>query len=349
MNEQKYQEKMKEILKRVSGLTIIGTNDKPEYGNRVADFDVIGNVNGKPFYLIVDIKQKGTPLSIRMAIESLRKIIPQNNTGSPYGVVAAPFISDMGRELCREAGVGCFDLAGNCFLNFGTVYLEIKGNANPSPSEFKLSLFSPKSSRISRVLLSNVTKLWQVQELAKEANVSLGLAFKIKDQLKEEGFLIEENRLLKLVAPERLLNAWTERYSYKRNRIYEFYSNSNAATIEWSVQENCSNNNIKCALALFSGAAQVAPHVRMEKAFLYVEKDIDRLVKTWELKSVSSGANIMLLVPYDKSVFYKTQKIGENLVVSNIQLYLDLKKYKGRGEEAAEFLKQVKLNKELGI
>jgi hypothetical protein len=188
-----------------------------------------------------------------------------------------------------------------------------------------------------------------VQELAKEADVSLGLASNIKDQLKEEGFLIEEGRLLKLIAPERLLNAWSEKYTYKRNSVYEFYSNSNPATIEWAVQENCINNNVKCALALFSGAAQVAPHVRMEKAFLYVEKDIDRLIKTWDFKPVASGSNIMLLVPYDKSVFYKMQKIGENLVVSNIQLYLDLKKYKGRGSEAAEFLKQAKLNKELRI
>jgi hypothetical protein len=188
-----------------------------------------------------------------------------------------------------------------------------------------------------------------VQELAKEADVSLGLASNIKDQLKEEGFLIEEGRLLKLIAPDRLLNAWSEKYSYKRNSVYEFYSNSNVATLEWVIQENCFNNNIKCALALFSGASHVAPHVRMEKAFLYVEKDIDRLVKTWDFKSVASGSNIMLLVPYDKSVFYKTQKIGENVVVSNIQLYLDLRKYKGRGEEAAEFLKQAKLKRELGI
>lgn len=188
-----------------------------------------------------------------------------------------------------------------------------------------------------------------MQELAKEADVSLGLASKIKDQLKEEGFLIEENRLLKLVSPERLLDVWSERYSYKKNRLYEFYSNANVATIEWAVQENCFNNNITCALALFSGAAQVAPHVRMDKAFIYVEKGIEQLAKTLDFNPVTSGPNIMLLEPYDQGVFYKRQKIGKNEVVSNVQLYLDLKKYKGRGEEAAEFLKQVKLNKELGI
>ncbi len=349
INVQQYREVIKETLNRVSGIMMMSVRDKLEIGQKVIDFDIIVQNNGKPYDLMVEIRERGTPLSIKDAIDSLRKIIPANNSDSPYGVIAAPFITDIGRELCRDAGIGCFDLAGNCFFNFGSVYLEIKGNPNPSPYESKLSLFSPKSSRISRVLLSNRTKLWQVQELAKEAEVSLGLTSKIKDQLKEEGFLIEENRLLKLIAPARLLEAWSERYTYKKNRIYEFYSSLNIASIEWAIQENCFNNNIGCALTLFSGAAQVAPHVRMEKTFIYVEKGIDRLAKTLDLKPVASGPNIMLLEPYDQGVFYKTQKVNKKIIVSNIQLYLDLKRYKGRGEEAAEFLKQVNLNRELGI
>ncbi len=349
MDEQKYQELIKLVLGHISGLMVTGINDKLEVGNKVIDFDVIVQIDKKPYDLMVEVIGKGTPLSIKAAIESLRKIIPDRKSETLYGVVAAPFISDVGRQLCCEARMGCIDLAGNCYLNFGSVYLEIKGNPNPSPYKPKFSLFSPKSSRISRVLLSNVMKLWQVQELAKEADVSLGLASKIKDQLKEEGFLIEENRLLKLIAPDRLLDAWSQGYSYKRNRLYEFYSNSNVATIEWAVQSNCLNNNIKCALSLFSGAARVAPHVRMDKAFIYVEKGIDQLAKTLDLKPVATGPNVMLLEPYDQSVFYKTQKIGEDIIVSNIQLYLDLKRYKGRGEEAAEFLKQARLDREFGI
>ncbi|MDP2209212.1 MAG: type IV toxin-antitoxin system AbiEi family antitoxin [Bacteroidota bacterium] len=349
MNEQKYQEILKDVLARIAGLMVMGIRDKLEVGKKVIDFDVLVQIDGKPYDLMVEIKSKGTPLSIRGAIDSLRKIIPEANTGLLYCVAAAPFISDIGRQLCREAGVGCIDLAGNCYINFGSVYLEIKGNPNPTPFKPELSLFSPKSSRISRILLSNVSKLWQVQELAKEAYVSLGLASKIKDQLKEEGFLIEEGRLLKLTAPDRLLDAWSEKYSYKRNRIYEFYSNSNVATLKWAIQENCFNNDIKCALTLFSGAAQVAPHVRMEKVFIYVEKGIDQLAKTLDFKPVASGPNIMLLEPYDQGVFYKTQNVGKNVIVSNIQLYLDLKRYKGRGEEAASFLMQTKLKQELGI
>ena len=32
-----------------------------------------------------------------------------------YGILVAPYFSDAGRQICREAGIGCLDLAGNAF------------------------------------------------------------------------------------------------------------------------------------------------------------------------------------------------------------------------------------------
>jgi hypothetical protein len=62
------------------------------------------------------------------------------------------------------------------------------------------------------------------------------------------------------------------------------------------------------------------------------------LVSPPDLKEVESGANVMLLGPYDEGVFYGTQVIDDIRIVSPIQIYLDLKSYKGGGEEAAEAL-----------
>jgi len=45
---------------------------------------------------------------------------------------------------------------------------------------------------------------------------------------------------------------------------------------------------------------------------------------------------VTLLQPYDEGVLYGLQDIDGINVVSDIQLYLDLKSYKGRGEEAAQ-------------
>jgi len=70
----------------------------------------------------------------------------------------------------------------------------------------------------------------------------------------------------------------------------------------------------------------------------YVHNAREDVASLLNLKEVESGANITLLDPYDEGVFYGTQVIEDIRIVSPLQIYLDLKSYKGRGEEAAEVL-----------
>jgi hypothetical protein len=44
------------------------------------------------------------------------------------------------------------------------------------------------------------------------------------------------------------------------------------------------------------------------------------------------------MTPFDEGILYGAQKVDGATVVSDVQLYLDLAGYKGRGEEAAEFI-----------
>ena len=62
-----------------------------------------------------------------------------------------------------------------------------------------------------------------------------------------------------------------------------------------------------------------------------------------QLKKVETGPNVTLLHPYDDGVLYGLQGINEISVVSDIQLYLDLKSYRGRGEEAAQAILEQRL------
>ncbi len=87
---------------------------------------------------------------------------------------------------------------------------------------------------------------------------------------------------------------------------------------------------------MFSGARKVAPFVRFLRFFAYVDGNTDEIADALQFKKVESGANVSLINPYDEGVFYGLQNINGVNVVSDIQLYLDLKSYKGRGEEAAQ-------------
>ena len=85
-----------------------------------------------------------------------------------------------------------------------------------------------------------------------------------------------------------------------------------------------------------AGASLVSPFVRFTEVWLYLKGDSEKLVSELDLRPVSSGANVVIFVPYDKGVFMGERKIRGKRVVSDIQLFLDLYKFPARGQEQAE-------------
>jgi hypothetical protein len=112
------------------------------------------------------------------------------------------------------------------------------------------------------------------------------------------------------------------------------------ADLERLLAETCEEKKTPYALAGFSSAARYAPMVRYQKAMAYVAGEPADLAERVGLKPVKSGANVNLINPYDEGVFYGAQSRDGAKLTSPLQTYLDLRQIKGRGEEAADFLKQ---------
>jgi len=287
--------------------------------------------------VMVEVKSPGEPRIVRSAIQQLREYLDRMEDA--YPVVAAPYISDDTARICRQNGVGYIDLAGNCFLNFDQIYVERKNYPNPAIEKRQVrSIFSPKSGRIVRVMLSNPGRLWRVQELAKEAKVSLGLASRLKQRLLELEYASEKENGLTLSRPGELLKQWADNYSFRKNKVYDYFSLDEIKELERNLSQYCERRGIAYALTLFSGAALVAPYARYTRGFAYVGNDIREVADSLGLKQVSSGPNFSILEPYDEGVFYGSREIDSMRVVSDVQLYLDLVGFKGRGQESAEFL-----------
>jgi hypothetical protein len=287
--------------------------------------------------VIVEVKSPGEPRIIRAAIQQLREYL--DRTEGAYPMVAAPYISDDTAGICKQNGVGYVDLAGNLLLNFDQLYIERKNYPNPAIERRQVrSIFSPKSSRIVRAMLSNPGRSWQVQELAREAKVSLGLASRLKERLLDLEYASEKENGLTLSRPGELLKQWANNYSFRKNKVYDYFSLDEIKELERNLSQCCERRGIPYALTLFSGAALVAPYMRYTRGFAYVGNDIQEIANSLGLKQVSSGPNFSVLEPYDQGVFYGSREIDNMRVVSDVQLYLDLAGFKGRGEESAEFL-----------
>jgi DNA-binding MarR family transcriptional regulator len=298
------------------------------------------------YSLYFEIKSIGQPRYTRMAVNQLKDKIADKPKS--YGIFGAPYLSEESVRICKENGIGFVDLAGNCFIRIGEIYIDIQGKPNPYPNTRPLkSLFTQKATRAIRVLLCRPKREWFVKALAEEANISIGQASNIKQKLLDHEFIkLGKNRSFQLAAPGKLLQNWAENYTFRKNKITGYYSLDEVKEIEYKLARFCGDKNIQYAFTLTSGASLVSPSVRYNKVFAYVPGSMEDIARELGWKEVSLGPNISLLAPYDEGVLYGLQEVNGSRVVSDVQLYLDLKSYKERGAEAAEFLLENRIRKQ---
>lgn len=333
----KIEDSLRACLQRVPFLEI----DSLERGFILGDapMDIVADVRvaKQRQRLAIEVKSSGQPRVARTAAYRLARVL-ESDPGL-YGVFAAPYISPRTAEICVQEKIGYLDLAGNCRLTFGQVYIEQQGSPNPFTQKRDLrSLYSPKAARVLRVLLTDATKPWRIQAIAEEADVSLGQVANVKSLLEAREWLGSSEAGLLLKDPSSLLAEWAENSNYRKNVSRNYYTLKSVTEIEADLAKACDGEGIRYALSGFSGAARYAPSVRYQRAMAYVSLDVERIAKLLSLKEVTSGANVTFLVPYDEGVLYGTRVVEGICIASPVQVYLDLSGMKGRGEEAAKAL-----------
>lgn len=261
--------------------------------------------------------------------------------GDAVAVLATHYVSDRVAEVCRAHGVGYLDGAGNAHLAAPGLWIDVQGRPNRSPDTRTAErIFAPRSSRIVRVMLEEPARAWQVQELAKTAKVSIGLASRVKRKLVDQAFATDDSEGVRLTDAEKLLHAWSSQHQPTRRRI-PVYSLASPAEFERDVLHWGEQHGVQCALGEFSAAARLAPMVRGGRAVVHVfvprgSDVVDRLMQDLELKPVESGATGELWVTDDEAVFRSSRDVDGVRVTSPLQTYLDLRANPSRGEEAAE-------------
>jgi hypothetical protein len=284
------------------------------------------------------------------------KVYAQRSNQLPF--IGGRFFGEGDRNLAMVEGVNLFDLAGNVYLNTPQVHYEVKVTKNPFADKPTLKeVFSPVSSRLIRVLLASPDKEWGLVALAKEAGVSVGLAYKIITKLVEDKLVDRgENKVISIKSPGEILDRWVRTknsYPSYTQQKYGFYSLKKIPAILEAITTYNNDKFMKYALSFSTGAYLVAPYLtELNKVQMYINHSVD--IDTWkrilDLTPVDRGANVEIYVPYDKGVFYGTQQVtlgqGNDKinVVSNVQIYLDVIGDPARGEEQAEHLRKLRLH-----
>jgi len=293
--------------------------------------------------LVCEVKSLGEPRYLHQAISALKA----GTAG--YGMsaaVIAPYISEDGRTLCRDADINYMDLAGNIFLRFDQVLIDKTTPYKPRRGRGgkAYDVFAPVSSRVLRVLLERPHQAWKFASLSEESGVSLRTAYRVVTTLAERGYVDKKRGAITLSKPAELLDLWAENYQVGLSSVRTYYSLERTfRAFAMQVNDLAQVDRFSYAFTLHAGASLVAPFVRFTDVHFYLDGDMDKLVETLDLRPVEVGGTIHILQPYDAGVFYNRQEPDGLSVVCNTQLYLDLVSYPARGREQAEFLRREKM------
>ncbi len=285
--------------------------------------------------LILQAKATGQPRGARDAANQLLRWAGEYSNAVP--IFAAPYISPAAADILSREGIGYIDLSGNCRLTFDTVYIRREHWPNKQVQRRELrSLYSPKAERVLRILLVEPKRPWRVQMLAQAAGVSIGQASNVKRLLEDREWAGRAVDGIVLSQPGKLLEEWAQNYRFDRNTVRDFYSLDTPAQVEAKLAAVCRDARVDYALTGFSSAMRMAPMVRYQRATAYVAGKVHDIAGRLGLKSVSSGANVSLIEPYDEGVLTGGRDVDGIRIASAVQTYLDLLSFKGRGEEAAQ-------------
>lgn len=200
------------------------------------------------------------------------------------------------------------------------------------------SLFASKAIDIVRVLLVCYPKRWVLRELAREAHVSLGQAFKVTNALIKERLAIRVSPRTELILmePYSLLKRWAALNNFAAHTRFIDYCSSEDDVSKF-LERLKNTKEPEYALTGLAGALLAAPFVRPTNVHIYVnsEEDAGKLARSLGLMPVEESGNVKFAIAKSRDIFYGARDVNGVKVVSDVQLYVDLLNYPARGEEAA--------------
>lgn len=335
-----------------------------EWVRRLAEettaFEIVNAVEGKAkradqrkveWNQVITLSVKPDQRRVDLLVQTRQHLLPNTVLGlfqklkgdRPDGVLllCAPYLSPRVAEMCREQNVSYLDGVGNCWIAAPGLFVHIAGRPNRPAVSKAVDPFSRKSSRVVRTLLTHPQKGWQVQQLAQQAEVSLGLVSKAKTALVEDAYLEERDRLLFVRDGVKLLQGWSTEYRPHVKRV-QLFAIPRSNEIEKRLADWCRTNEVTYALTQLAAAWRYSPMVRYDKSVAYIDRKLETgnklksLLEHLDAREVETGANCILWITDDPAVFTDSKEFDGLKVVSPLQLYLDLMAMSGRGKDAAE-------------
>lgn len=273
--------------------------------------------------------------AMRHAKRLRRKAIP---------LVAVPFMGEVGRRACEDAGAAWLDLGGNARIIAKGLRIVVEGRPNRFRSAGRpANLFAPKSSRIVRWMLIHPGRAFRQRELALATGVDEGRVSKIVRRLMHEQYIVRDDD--SAVRPrdyDLLLDAWREAYDFSRHTVHRGHvaARSGDALLK-SACKTFAGQGIDYAATGLAAAWVLTRFAAFRTATIYLADDPSKaILDKLGFRDDPRGANLWLVVPNDEGVFHGSASKNGVRCVHPVQTYLDLGAHPERANEAAGRLRE---------
>jgi DNA-binding MarR family transcriptional regulator len=302
-------------------------------------------------------------------VEGLAKTARGQKAGAPAPLFVTAELSDRLLAECKRHRISAIDLNGRAWLRAKGLLVD----RGPLPGrKFRLDtaprdIFTGKSARIVRCLLTGVDRVWTQAELVERTGASSGLVSRIVQHLVQLGFVEKSSaRQFLLRDYSSLLDEWADadRSSRRLQAIRYAGFLGTPAELAHRLQKWAREKSVSLAFTQWIAAWLRRPRVEPEITSAYVSRlpDVAELAALG-LRPVEEGGRLWLYVPEDDGLFSETQgqppavsqeRVPQNrlseaapeiwasplTLTTDAQIYLDLQRTGLRGPDAAAALRE---------
>lgn len=300
-----------------------------DFAHSPVEIDV--EFGGKDLRLLCEVRSDARSITIERAISQIQELEKETGDVNVRRCLVVPFLSERMRDKLRSMNIWFIDLSGNIYINDpGFLHIERQGMANRfSDSQISGNLFADKRSLVIRYLFAHPNKFVGVREIAASCRMNPGGVSVALKLLEEVGYVARNRQgQSKLISWRELLEDWASYYKTKKQSESRFYWNTQSLDQMLGLLAEYPHGGF--ALTGHAGAHLVAPYVNYEGLHAYVrdQEVIDKLTRVFKMRLAEKGANVFLIQPYyRKSALFGTRNVRGIEIVSDVQLYLDLRHF----------------------
>jgi Transcriptional regulator, AbiEi antitoxin, Type IV TA system len=322
------------ILRGIPGLTVDAESVRGHRG-----VDAIVSFSGTKTEVAIEFKSRANAAAawqlVRYASESPDRPV----------LLVADETTVEAREILRDHGIAVVDGLGNAHIELPGLLLHLQGGKRPPRRDLPARLVG-KAGIVAQALLLDPKRSWQINDLAKRARVSPGLAHRVMARLDREGVTTIEGagpqRVRRVANPSALLDLWAEEDRPAARRTSAHLLARSPEHLLMMLGETLRDSKFDYAVTGAGAASLLAPFVTAVPVFdvwVGAAADPTRFLDTTGAEKVDAGQNLVLLQAKHDHPLAFNKNVNNVRVANRFRVYADLLTDPRRGAEQAKHLR----------